>query len=178
MLDDRRKAFYDRHFEVSTVRYKPFDEVAARLTVELTLTCDMISQTVARYMGEFGLSKSTFNILMLLRSGPTEGMPLHQLGQLLLVSRANVTGLINHLEEMGHVTREVSLSDRRVRYARITQKAEALLDLLTPLHFANLKKLLIGLPGADKQALRALLKRVRDGVVEHAPGLRPMEASS
>ena len=89
-------------------------------------------------MADFGLSRSTFNILVLLRYGPTEGMQLHDLGDMLLVSRANVTGLISHLEEKGYVTREVSEQDRRARYAKVTPKGEELLDKVMPVHYRKI----------------------------------------
>ncbi len=57
-----------------------------------------------------------------------EGMQLHDLGELLVVSRANITGLIYHFEQKGYVNRVVDQQDRRARFARITRKAEALLD--------------------------------------------------
>ncbi len=93
-------------------------------------------------MADYGLSKSTLNILMLLRHGPADGMQLHDLGELLLVSRANITGLIDHLEEKGYVKRVVDAGDRRARYARITKKAEALLDRIHPASLPQYKRAL------------------------------------
>ena len=93
--------------------------LACRL--DLALTYDALHQILARYMADFGLSKSTYNILMLLRNGPKEGMQLHDLGEMLIVSRANITGLIDSLEERGWVRRLVDETDRRVRYAQITR---------------------------------------------------------
>ncbi len=62
-------------------------------------------------------------------------MLLHDLGEVLLMTRANVTGLIDHLEEKGLVKRVIDSSDRRARFARITKKGEGLLDEAAPAYF-------------------------------------------
>ena len=168
MTGDRQEDFYNRHFGACVTRYKPFDESAVRLVVELTLTCDITSQILSRSMSEFGLSKSSFNVLMLLRHGPAGGMQLHALGELLVVSRANITGLTNHLEQKGYVTRETSDEDRRVRYARITAQAEDLLNRFTPVHLANVERLLSGLTTYEKDRLRAGLTKFRQSLRSHS----------
>ena len=168
MFDDRRESFYDAHFGIFSERYKGFDELSSRVMLELVLSCDIATHITARYVSDFGLSKSAFSVLMLLRHGPSEGMQLHDIGELLLVSRANITGLIDHLEQKGFVTREVPSGDRRVRYARITPQAEELLDQVAPVHFANVQELLSDLKDSEKEALRTLLKKVRQSLMAHA----------
>jgi MarR family transcriptional regulator, 2-MHQ and catechol-resistance regulon repressor len=168
MLDDRRDAFYEAQFNGFRALYPPADLQAARVIVELLLTCDVIDQSVGRVLASFGLSRSTFNILMLLRHGPSEGMQLHDLGELLLVSRANVTGLINHLEDKGLVTREVPASDRRVRHARLTPKAEAVLEQCLPAHLENIHHLLGDVADSEKLSILTHLRNVRVSIRRHA----------
>jgi MarR family 2-MHQ and catechol resistance regulon transcriptional repressor len=141
---------------------------SAEIALSLIHTCDVFQQMVSRYMAEYGLSKSTLNILTILRHGPEEGMQLHDLGELLLVSRANITGLIDHLEGKELVKRVVDSHDRRARLAKITKKGEALLDEFMPIHFRNLRNLLEGLSGDEKTALAQLLKAVRVSVAKNA----------
>jgi len=104
---------------------------------------------------------------MLLRHGPAEGMQLHDLGELLLVSRANITGLIDHLEQKGYVTRVVDAQDRRARLPATKKGAESL-DSFMPVHCRNIKTMLQGLSGAEKSTLLRLLKKKRDGIGAHA----------
>jgi MarR family transcriptional regulator, 2-MHQ and catechol-resistance regulon repressor len=105
---------------------------------------------------------------MLLRHGSDEGMQLHDLGELLLVSRANITGLMDHLEDKGYVKRLVDPQDRRARHARITPKGEALLDEFMPVHYRNLKGLLHDLSGEERETLVGLLKKVRASMSAHS----------
>lgn len=161
MPGDPREAFYhDRVCECGPL-YNHFDRLTSEAALNLAYTYDVLHQVTGRYMADYGLSKSTFNILMILRHGSSEGMLLHMLGELLLVSRANITGLVDHLEEKGYVNRVVDQHDRRARFARITAKGLALLDRVIPVHFEALGKLLSGLSNSDKEQLIALLKKAR-----------------
>ena len=167
MLEDRRETYYHNRVRDAGSRYAGFDLASVETYLGFLYANDVLSQVVNRCMSEYGLSKSTVNILMLLRHGPPEGMQLHDLGELLLVSRANITGLMDHLEEKGYVNRVVDTQDRRARYARITSKAEALLDEFMPVHYQTIKALLQDLTGEEKLTLIRLLKKVRESVNAH-----------
>jgi len=112
---------------------------------------------------------------MLLRHGPPEGMQLHDLGELLLVSRANITGLMDHLENKGYVKRVVDEQDRRARYARITKKAEALLDNFMPVYYDHLKKMLHDLSDSEKEALLELFRKTRSSLRAHAARIEQLD---
>lgn len=172
--EDRRDAYYDERIREFGPLYANFNPLLAQLALNFLFTSDVFHQAAGRYMGHFGLSKSTFNVLMLLRHGPEEGMQLHELGELLLVSRANITGLVDHLEREGYVTRAVDGQDRRVRRARITGRGKALLDEFVPVHFGNLKRLLGDLSGEEKEMLLALLRKMRASVAAHAESCEPV----
>ena len=168
MVNERREGFYLGRIREFGPSYAGFEFATAESYMNLMLTYDLLHQCTARYMAEFGLSKSTFSILMILRHGPPEGMQLHDLGELLLVSRANVTGLIDHLEEKGYVTRVVDDQDRRARYAQVTAKAEALLDEFMPVHNHNMARLMEQLSSDEKSQLTGLLAKVRKSIEANA----------
>ena len=167
-MEDRREAFYYERIKKSGPEYSGFDLLSAEITLNLHYTYDVFHQLSARYMAAYGLSKSTLNVLMLLRHGSPEGMQLHDLGELLLVSKANITGLIDHLEEKGLVKRVIGTHDRRARFARITRKGEALLDNVVPVHYQNVKLLLDDLTNEDKQTLVKLLKKARASLMANS----------
>lgn len=168
VFEGPRHSFYKSLLREEGSRYAGFDFDSSRVVLDLALTYDVLHQIVARYMLDFGLSKSTYNILMLLRNGPEEGMQLHDLGEMLIVSRANITGLIDSLEERGWVTRIVDTADRRVRYAKITQLGEKLLNEFAPVHFANLCILMQELSAEEKDSLATLLDKTRQSLAAHA----------
>jgi MarR family transcriptional regulator, 2-MHQ and catechol-resistance regulon repressor len=168
VLDDRRESYYGERLELSGPLYANFERPSAEIALGLLYTYELLHQQMLRCMTHYGLSKSTINILMLLRHGPDKGMQLHELGELLLVSRANITGLIDHLEGRGLVRREIDPEDRRARYARITPTAEALLDEYMPLHYSGMRVLLQDLSGKEKAALADLLRKTRLSIRTHA----------
>jgi len=165
MVSDRRESFYQDKSEEISERYPGFEESSASVVVNLLYTYDVVSTWGQKFLVEYGLAKSSFNILMILRHGPPEGMLLHDLGELLLVSRANVTGLMDHLEEKGMVKRVVDLCDRRARFARITEKGEALLDEVAPLHFRRIADGLRNFSDPERKALLNLLKKLRTEIL-------------
>lgn len=178
MPDDPREVFYHERLRHSGSRYPNFQLLSTQVTLDLIYTCELLLQTAARYMAAFGLSKSSLNILMILRHAGSEGMQLHELGELLLVSRANITGLVDHLEEKGYVKRVVDSNDRRARYAHITKKADALLDEFLPVHYDNINLLLRELAESDKQTLIHLLEKTRASVRAHAPQIAEFASSA
>jgi DNA-binding MarR family transcriptional regulator len=174
---DPREQYYEERLRQSGLSYRNFDMPSAQIALGLLYTCDVLHQIVSRYMAEYGLSKSTLNILAILRHGPAEGMQLHDLGELLLVSRANITGLIDHLEEKELVKRVVDTHDRRARLAHLTKKGEALLDEFMPIHFRNVNALFQGLAVEDKNTLAQLLGRARASLTAHADMTLPTEVN-
>lgn len=171
MPEDRRASYYHERMRACGPQYAGFDLLSAEVIIGFLYTHDILNQLLNRALAEERLSKSTLNILMLLRHGPPEGMQLHDLGEFLLVSRANITGLMDHLEEKGYVRRIVDPQDRRARYARITKKAEMLLDEFMPVYYRHLKGLLQDLSDTDKESLVRLFGKTRASLLAHAEPL-------
>jgi MarR family transcriptional regulator, 2-MHQ and catechol-resistance regulon repressor len=166
--EDRREAFYHERIRQCGPQYAGFDLLSAETALNLLYTYDVFHQVTGRYMADFGLAKSAFNILMLLRHGQPQGMLLHDLGELLLVSRANITGLIDHLEEKGYVTRVVDVHDRRARFAQLTKEGAELLDKFVPVHYKQMTELLKDLTKEEKKSLISLLKKTRGSLMAHS----------
>ena len=165
MLGDRREAYYSSVLEDAGPRYPYYDRLSLRVGLDVAFTCDILQMLLSAQFAKYGLSRSTFNVLMILRHGPVEeGMQLHDLGKLLLISRANITGLIDHLEQKNFVTRTVDRADRRFRFARITSDGETLLDKLVPAHHQNMQALLREMTASEKQSLVELLKKMRESL--------------
>ena len=108
-----------------------------------------------------GLARSSFNVLALLRYGWPNGLQLSEMGELLITSRANITGLIDHLEEKGYVTRIVDEHDRRARLAKITDRGERLVNEVLPLHQRLTAELYGHLTLEEMQKLNETLKKIR-----------------
>jgi MarR family transcriptional regulator, 2-MHQ and catechol-resistance regulon repressor len=164
VLGDRREAFYGSLLAKEYGARYDVEAASLRIALDLTFTCDIFHQLTACHLSGFGLSRSTFNILMLLHHGPPDGMQLHELGELLLVSRANITGLIDHLEQKKLVTRVIDRTDRRARFATITAAGSKLIEEISPKHEQTVESLLQDVSVEEKRILLGLLRKVRESL--------------
>lgn len=158
---DLREEHYLGRMRQHSERYEEFHWPSVELLINLIYTCEVVQTHLARKLDAHGLTPGSFNALMILSRYEESGCPMHELGELLLVSRANTTGLIDCLERRGLAERFPSEDDRRVRLARLTRNGRALLESILPAHYARVRELLRGLSNKDKAALSGLLKKLR-----------------
>ncbi|MFL6230713.1 MAG: MarR family winged helix-turn-helix transcriptional regulator [Pyrinomonadaceae bacterium] len=163
---DKRESHYLSRMRQHGEEYAEFHRPSVELLVNLIYTCDVIQTHFARRVEAHKLSLGAFNALMILSRFGDEGCPMHELGELLLVSRANVTGLADCLEQRGLVERINAPEDRRVRLVRLTKAGRKLLDTILPGHYARVREMLKGMSNKDKAALSELLTRLRHNMLE------------
>ena len=158
---DKREHHYLKRMHHHSGKYEEFHWPSVELLVNLAYTYDVIYAQLARKVEAEGLSLGAFNVLMILSRGENESYPMHELGELLLVSRANVTGLVDCLAHKGLVERGQDEKDRRVRRVRLTQAGEKLLESMLPAHYTRVRELLKGVSNKDKANLSELLMNLR-----------------
>lgn len=166
---DRRDAYYA---EVARRRCQDnpnADPSSVNLILQFVYTHDVLETWITRYFSAHGISPSAFNVLMILRDNENRELPLHQISELLLVSRANVTGLVDCLEHRNLVERRVDERDRRVRIARLTDEGDRLIKLLLPEHHDRLRQVCKCFSEQERVTLCGLLERLRIATAE-APG--------
>jgi MarR family 2-MHQ and catechol resistance regulon transcriptional repressor len=145
-------------------RFSEFRAEDALVVISLIRTEDVYARAREAYLARFGLSGATLNLLMFLDSSVEEAVPMSVLSESLLVSKANITGLMDSLEKRGYVRRRPDPQDRRVILAEITEKGRAVLHRLLPRHFRAVEAMLKDLSPKEKEALVELLARIRAGV--------------
>ena len=149
--------------------FPEFDPADALVVISLLRTEDVYARTRDGYLARHGLTGSTLNVLMFLDSAPEERVAMSVLSDNLLVSRANITGLIDSLEKRGYVLRRPDTEDRRVVHAEITEKGRSVLHELLPVYFRAVDAMLQNLSSAEKAILVELLSKVRSGVAHGYP---------
>jgi MarR family 2-MHQ and catechol resistance regulon transcriptional repressor len=169
--DDSSKPFVDKreHHYLDRMRhhsqhYREFHWPSVELLVNLFYTYDVVYMRAAREAERAGLSTAAFNVLLILSRCGDEGCPMHVVGELLLVSRANVTGLVACLERRELVERAVHAEDRRVRLVRLTKAGGALLEGMLPRHYGEVRGALSVISDREKSELSRLLTKLRRGV--------------
>lgn len=159
--EDRITFFHERARAFGR-RFAGFDPLATETMLDLIYTSDVVSTKFAAFLHPFDLSPSAFNVLMVLRLAPERDFKMHEIGKMLVVTRANVTLLINNLARKELVERTKIESDKRARLIRITATGEKLLERILPEHFLHERQVLSFLSDEEKQTLRGLLIKVRE----------------
>ena len=105
---------------------------------------------------EYGLSPMQLFALVALEPG--RELPTSALADTLLCDASNVTGIVDRLEERALIERRAARHDRRVKLLALTEEGLRLREEATRrIHEPPLE--IAGLSGADKRALRDILKR-------------------
>lgn len=161
---DKREHHYLDRMRHHSGHYREFHRPSVELLVNLFYTYDVVYTRASREAERAGLSTAAFNVLLILSRCGDEGCPMHEVGELLLVSRANVTGLVDCLERRELVERAVHAEDRRVRLVRLTKAGGALLEGMLPRHYGEIRGALSVISDREKSELSRLLMKLRRGV--------------
>jgi DNA-binding MarR family transcriptional regulator len=115
--------------------------------------CDSLRQDLSALVARHGLSLPAFYALGEVERAFEKGCPMHHLGGRLTVSRANVTGLTDSLEQKGLVRRSVDKADRRVKLIQLTTAGRRILAVAGAEYDERLSVLLGGVRDRDKELL-------------------------
>ncbi|MFB4319500.1 MarR family winged helix-turn-helix transcriptional regulator [Actinomadura sp. 21ATH] len=119
------------------------------------------SMLLGEVFDRHGINMAAFDVLAtLLRSGPPYRKTAGELAGISLVSTGGVTLRLDRLEKAGLVVRERDPDDRRVVYARLTERGLELTNAVVSDHFANERRMLAGLSETEQRQLARLLSRL------------------
>lgn len=130
---------------------------ALGLWVALARCAASVSRVSARDIQRYGLTQAQFAVLEVLYH--RGALPLNAIGEKLLVTGGNITYVADQLERAGFVKRNRSTDDRRVVFAQLTPKGEALLDRHFPSHAARMAEAAAVLSPREQESLARLLKK-------------------
>jgi DNA-binding MarR family transcriptional regulator len=141
-------------------RYPGADKLATECVVNLIRTESLVAGELNGRFRRFGLTGSTFNVLMILDAAP-EPLAPHQLGERLLVTRGTVTGLLDTLQRQGLVRRVPHPSDRRMLLIELTETGRTMLRAAWRTHFPAQTEMMSVLSDSEKETLVRLLGRLQ-----------------
>ncbi len=100
--------------------------------------------------GDVGLSPQQHQALLAIRGAPADRATVGYVAERLVLKSHSASGLINRLEALGLIERQVAQADRRRTLLALTSRSEALLAELSATHreeIRRLKPLLVELLG-------------------------------
>ncbi|HEY3425038.1 MAG TPA: MarR family transcriptional regulator [Negativicutes bacterium] len=116
------------------------------------------------HFARYGLSNAKFNALVQLFMTGDQGLTQSELSKKLLVSRANITRLIDRLEKEDLVVRKTDAADKRVFQLCLTDKATILMNAFVPIHNQYVHKIISALDRNEKEMLILLLGKLKKGL--------------
>ena len=150
----------------SSRRYGKLSLSTVETFLQFLYTFESMAAHLSCQTRQKGLTRAGLNVLAILRSSEGKGCQHNQISRLLLVSRANITGVVNSLIRQGLVERDYDRKDRRVCIARITKKGEAFLDSFLPDYHAVIEGMFSGFNAADKKMFDRLMEKMRVAIHE------------
>jgi DNA-binding MarR family transcriptional regulator len=150
-------------------RYPGADKLATECVVNLIRAESLVAAELNGRFRRFGLTGSTFNVLMILNGAP-EPLSPHQLGERLLVTRGTVTGLLDTLQRQGLVQRVPHPNDRRMLLIELTETGRTLLRKTWRTHFPAQTEMVSVLSDSEKETLVHLLGKLQTHLEDRARG--------
>lgn len=117
----------------------PEPEQAMRAYRGLIRTSRKLRRLVRPIFAEWNLTGAQYATLSRI---PRRGVSLTELAEISSSDLATVSGVIERLAKSGLVSRERSTSDRRVVVITLTERGQAVVDAITPLHRDAVSKIL------------------------------------
>lgn len=146
----------------------PIEILEHEAVLNIYYTASKIKKRADKFFAGFGLTDVQFNILMLLanQAGQSGGLTQAQIGEMMLVNRANVTALVDRMEKAALVERAASANDRRSNLIKMTGKGKRLFDKVEPLYYKEIEQLMAGINAAEQKKINSILERIRAGLCD------------
>ncbi len=125
---------------------------------ELVRVYELIKKAQTKNISDNNLTIPQFNVLQILAFKGS--IPLKNIGNLLYVTGANITCIIDNLEKEKLVNRVHSKTDRRVVLAEITSKGEELINKIYPVYVKNIEESISGLSAFEQNKLIKMLEKI------------------
>ncbi len=126
--------------------------------IKLARAADTVQTRLDEGLARLGYTENQFGVLeMLLHLGP---LHQHEIGGKLLLSRANVTLLVDQLSAKGLVRRQRDQVDRRKVSVSLTAEGRRRTRRAFPRHVENILSVFSGLSGPEQEELARLCRKL------------------
>ncbi len=133
-------------------------DLTPRLIHEIVATADLFLNESQRLFRPHGLTAPQYNVLNILATAADDrGLSQRELGDILVVDRSNVTGLIDRMEKCSWVRRADDPADRRIYRVELTPKGRKLWARIAPRYLEVVHQVTAGVDAKQIQSALALL---------------------
>lgn len=142
------------------------DERSTRLLNELKKMINTIDEKHNSFFEKYDISLPKFGVLLVLYDNNDDGVMLSYIGEQLLVSKANITGLIDRLEKQGLVERIRDNKDRRKISATLTEDGRKFTEMIMQKYREWSSRLFLLMEDDDQEQLIGLLQKLQTKIAE------------
>lgn len=129
--------------------------------IALAQTASVLGDELERLLRPYGLGRTQYNVLRILRGAGTEGLCRNEIRDRLLSRMPDVTRLLERMAEAGLLERERRTDDRRQVSTRLTRRGKDLVDRLDDIVETEHQRLLGHLGPDQLRTLTRLLHLAR-----------------
>lgn len=145
--------------------YKYVEDLSGKSIINIIKTYAMIINIYEEAFIKYKISESKFYVLLLL-SESSDGIALSSIGEALLVTKANITGLLNRMEKEKLVEKRVNKDDKRSVKAYITSRGSEILNLIKKEHFNLSKKIMQNISDEEKEKVNKILEDLQENIIK------------
>ena len=131
-----------------------------KVLIAIVRAAENFKRTHAAIFRRYGLSFPQYNVLRVLDASQEGRNRISDIGRIMLVPGANMTGIAKRLERDGFLTRKSDPRDERVTILQITPKGKRTLKNIKEEKDRILEKLLSGFSQKDKMELLDKVKQL------------------
>ncbi len=163
---DARTKFYIESVERRAKELPAVNKCATLALYHLLGTSDLLHAHFTPFATNLGISLAGWGVLNLLFYADGGARPMHELSQLLLVSRQNITQLVDGLEKKLLVERCPSPADGRVKLVKITKKGQRIVAEAREDHHRAIREVFEVLRDPELELLADYLLRIQARIEE------------
>ena len=111
------------------------EKIEHKIIGRMFRTVRIADKMIAAEVTKQGLTKPQFDILLILKYSQLDSVTTTQLADELLVSKANITGIVTRLEKARLLTKVTDENDTRSKKITLTPAGEELISQIIPRYF-------------------------------------------
>ena len=163
---DQSGGYYWERVQKHGSQYPSFNWPSMEMYLNLVYTYEVVTSYTAHKTSPYGITKPGFSVLMTLSRSQPKGCKQNEISHLMLVNRANITGLVDSLVRLGLVERTNDPHDRRVKIVKILPKGEKLLRSLLPGYYKLIHEMCSIFTAKERKIFNELSMRLRNRTCE------------
>jgi len=135
-----------------------------KLFIVLSRAHRSMNDVVNKYIAKQGLNPTEFAVLELLYHKGEQ--PLQQIGGKILLASGSITYVVDKLEQKELLERIACKKDRRVTFAKITDKGRTFIESIFPDHEKQIDDIMNVLTTEEKESAIELIKKIGYNALE------------